>query len=88
MLASVAQQKDSVSHLHTSIFCQIPFPFRLLQNIEQSPLCRVVGPYWLSMLNTVACIHPWRMAWQSNPVFLPAESPWTEELGGLQSMGS
>ena len=31
---------------------------------------------------------PWRSAWQSTPVFLPGESPWTEETGGLQSMGS
>jgi len=26
---------------------------------------------------------PWRSAQQPIPVFLPAESPWTEELGGL-----
>ena len=25
--------------------------------------------------------------WQPTPVFLPGESPWTEEPGGLQSMG-
>ena len=31
---------------------------------------------------------PWRRAWQSTPVFLPGESPWTEETGGLLSMGS
>ena len=31
---------------------------------------------------------PWRRAWQPTPVFLPEESPWTEESGGLQSMGS
>ena len=29
---------------------------------------------------------PGRRAWQSTPVFLPGESPWTEEAGGLQSM--
>ena len=29
---------------------------------------------------------PWRRAWQTTPVFLPGESPWAEELGGLQSM--
>ena len=28
---------------------------------------------------------PWRRAWQSTPVFLPGESPWTEEPGRLQS---
>ena len=27
---------------------------------------------------------PWRRAWQPTPVFLPGESPWTEEPGGLQ----
>ena len=26
--------------------------------------------------------------WQPIPVFLPGESPWTEEPGELQSMGS
>ena len=31
---------------------------------------------------------PWRKAWQPTPVFLPGESPGTEEPGGLQSMGS
>ena len=25
--------------------------------------------------------------WQPTPVFLPGESPWTEEFGGLQSIG-
>ena len=24
-------------------------------------------------------------AWQPTPIFLPGESPWTEEPGGLQS---
>ena len=27
-----------------------------------------------------------RREWQPSPVFLPGESPWTEEPGGLQSM--
>ena len=31
---------------------------------------------------------PWRRAWKPTPVFLPGESPWTEETVGLQSMGS
>ena len=26
---------------------------------------------------------PWRRAWQPTPVFLPGESPWMEEPGGL-----
>ena len=31
---------------------------------------------------------PCRRAWQPIPVFLPGESQWTEEPGGLQSMRS
>jgi len=31
---------------------------------------------------------PWRRAWQPTLVFLPGESPWTEEPGWLQFMGS
>ena len=30
----------------------------------------------------------WRRAWQATPVFLPGESPWTEESGGVQFVGS
>ena len=31
---------------------------------------------------------PWKREWLPTPVFLPGESPWTEEPGGLQSVGS
>ena len=30
---------------------------------------------------------PWRRAWQPTLVFLPGESPWTEEPGGYSSWG-
>ena len=30
---------------------------------------------------------PWR-TWQPTPIFLPGEFSWTEELGGVQSIGS
>ena len=30
---------------------------------------------------------PWRRTWQPTPVFWPGGSPWTEVLGGLQSIG-
>ena len=29
---------------------------------------------------------PWRRAWKPPPIFLPGESSWTEEPGGLQSI--
>ena len=31
---------------------------------------------------------PCRRKWQHTPIFLPEEIPWTEEAGGLQSIGS
>ena len=31
---------------------------------------------------------PWRRAWQPTPIFLLGKIPWTEEPGGLQSVGS
>ena len=31
----------------------------------------------------VGTVH-WRRAWQPTPVFLPGESPWKEEPGGLR----
>ena len=30
---------------------------------------------------------PWRRKWEPTPVFLPGKISWTEEPGGLQSMG-
>jgi len=30
---------------------------------------------------------PWRRVWQATPVFLPGESPWTEDPGGPHTMG-
>ena len=31
---------------------------------------------------------PWRRKWQTSLIFLSGKIPWTEEPGGLQSMGS
>ena len=36
----------------------------------------------------VFIMYPWRRKWQPISVFLPGESPWTEETDGLQSMRS
>ena len=51
VLVSGVEPSDSVTHVHVSVLLQILFPFRLLQNIEQRPLCYTVGPCWLSILN-------------------------------------
>ena len=49
------QQSDSVRHIHVFILFHILFPFRWLQNIEQSSLCYTLGPCWLSILNIAVC---------------------------------
>ena len=45
---------DLVTKQQQIIF-QILFLFRLLQNIEQSSLCYIVSPCWLSILNIAVC---------------------------------
>ena len=42
-------------HIHVSILFQVLFPFRLLQNIEQSSRYYIVGPCQLSILNIAVC---------------------------------
>ena len=67
VLASNKYQSDSFIHiLQVSILFQILL-FRLLQSIEQSSLCYMVGPYWLSILNIAVCtcqsqtiLRPWQ----------------------------
>ena len=50
VLASAAQQNESVTHIHICTHSQLLFPYTFLQNIESSSLCYAVGPYQLSIL--------------------------------------
>ena len=49
----------------------------------KEPTCQCRRPGFDPWVGGIPC----RRAWQSTPVFLPGESPGTEEPGGLQSMG-
>ena len=49
MLISGVQHSDSV---YIDTLFQILFPSRLLQNIEDSSLCYIIGPSWLWWLVT------------------------------------
>ena len=51
---------------------------QMVKNLPQS---------WRPVFNPWVGKIPWRRTWQPTPVFLPGESPWTEEPGRLQSMG-
>ena len=54
----------------------------LAQTIKGPPAMRETWvQFWVEKI-------PWRRAWQPTLVFLPGESPWIEEPGRLQSMGS
>ena len=57
MLASGIEESDSYIYIYyiymcvcVSILFQILSPFKLLHNIEDSSLCYIVGPCWLSIL--------------------------------------
>ena len=43
---------------------------------------------WEMWVQPLGWEDPLKRAWQPIPVYLPGEFPWTEEPGGLQSMGS
>ena len=51
VLVSGIQQSDSIILIHVAILSKILFLCRLLQSIEQSSLCYILGPCWLSVLN-------------------------------------
>ena len=51
MLVSGVQQSDLVIHIHVSILFQILFPLGCYIMLSSS-LCCIVGPYWLSILDT------------------------------------
>ena len=42
---------------------------------------------WETWVWSLGWEDPWKRTWQPTPAFLPGEAPWTEEPGGLQSMG-
>ena len=73
---------------YTVMFQNAPRSLELLCHnwrLRQSRICLQWGrpglDAWIGKI-------PWRKSWKPTPVFLPGESPWTEEPGGLQSMGS
>ena len=43
---------------------------------------------WETWVLSLGWEDPLKEGWQPNPIFLPGESPWTEEPGGLHFMGS
>ena len=69
----ISQQNDSVIHIS-----QITFPYRLLQDIEYSFLCYMVG--WLSILNILGKCSILRNSMHSLKACLNTMSIWTLSL--------
>ena len=68
------------SFLHFYFILDYGLP-RWLSGKESTCRCRRCKRSWFGQI-------PWRRKWQPTPVFLSGKSPWTEDPGGQQSMGS
>ena len=65
----------------TTPYCLAIWASLVAQTVKNLPAMQ--EPWVQSLFGKIA----WSRAWQFAPVFLPGESPWTEEPGGLQSIG-
>ena len=75
-------QEDPLEKEGISYPLQYSWASLVAQTVKNLPAMRETWvPSWVGKI-------PWRRARQLTPVFLPGESPWTEEPGGLQPMGS
>ena len=59
---------------------QYPWPSLMVQMVMNQPAL------WGTWVQSLGQEDPQRSTWQPTPLFLPGDSPWTEELGGLQFM--
>ena len=57
----------------------------MIQQVKNPPAMQVTQEIQVRSLGGE---DPLEEAWQPTSVFLPGELPWTEEPGGLQSIGS
>ena len=62
---------------------QYSWPFLVAQMIKKKTHLQCGRPGFSPWVGKIS----WRRSWQPTPVFLPGESPWTEEPGRLQSIG-
>ena len=79
----VANRWRQLSYFHTYAYIYIYIHmhiYRFPRRLRWYRIClQCRRPEFNSWVGTI----PWRRAWQHTPVFLPGESPWTEEPGGL-----
>ena len=74
-------EKNPPFSLHLSSPNTLNWASMAAQTVKNLP------PMWRPGCDSWVGKIPWRRAWQPTPVFLRGESPWTEVLGKLQSIG-
>ena len=89
--------QSSNSHLNEDRKLWIVF-LAASELFEGQTINDLMVPWWLrskesacnggDLVRSLGWEDPRRRVWQPTPVFLPGESPWAEEPGGIQSMGS
>ena len=84
-LLSSALQVDSLplSHLGSPFAFGNEFTYLGTSLVAQT--VKRLPTMWETWVQFLGWEDPLRRAWQPAPVFLPGESPWTVEPGGLQS---
>ena len=83
-------------HYHPILENNLKFPkhlqFPMFMHLHRLSLVAQTGKnspvMWETQLWSLGWKIPWRRTWETTPVFLLGESPWTEEPGGLQSTES
>ena len=82
LTASVTSMEPSVWRACITNLCLFSDKYRWLSGSRICLQCRRLRRCrfdpWVGKI-------PWRRAWQLSALFLPGESPWTEELGQLQT---
>ena len=72
LFARVAHRIQENTYIH--VCTKLPQVAQMVKNLS------AMREIWVRTLGSKI---PWRRAWQPTPEFLPGESPWTEEPGGL-----
>ena len=75
-LQSRTQLSDFTFHFHIGVCVHTGFPGGTSGKESTCQYRRLRFNLWVGKI-------PWNRAWQPTPIFLPGESPWTEEPGGL-----
>ena len=68
--------------------CPLSYWLTYIPNFPGGPVVKNLPAMWETWVRSLGGKIPWRRAWKPTLVFLPGESPWTEEPGRLQNMGS